>query len=168
MRENFGAAPGYALRTGPRKDIKTAIPPTRPSSLQSRLQFDKVETVLLRVSKYMITRRDPFFDSFAVRLDSPSPHMSQKRLPVHFLLPIFFSGGGNDHQRQQEMRWVVAGQTISSREPSSPARLASGSPPAADRYSQDLRIWNSPSAFHGQPSGDKDRDAPHPHTCGAR
>ena len=161
-------AQGYALRTGSSEGGKATIPRCGPSSLQSRLQFDKAETVPRRVSKCMITRRDPFFDSFAVRLDSPSPHMSLKRLPVHFLLLIFFSGGGNDHQRQQEMRWVVAGQTISSHEPSSPARLASGSPPAADRYSLDLRIWNSPSAFHGQPSGDKDRDAPHPHTCGAR
>ena len=53
------------MRTGSSEGGKATIPRCGPSSLQSRLQFDKAETVPRRVSKCMITRRDPFFDSFA-------------------------------------------------------------------------------------------------------
>ena len=41
------------------KGGKAAIPRRAPSSLQSRLQSGKVEIILRRVSKFMITRRDP-------------------------------------------------------------------------------------------------------------
>ena len=52
--------------------------------------------------------------------------------------------------------------------PSSPTRLESESPPAADRRSRDLRMRAFPSAFHGQPSFDIGRDVPHHRTCAYR
>ena len=76
MRENFDATPSYALRTGSSEGGKATIPRCGPSSLQSRLQFDKAETVLRRVSKCMITRRDPIFESHEY---ASSPHGSAHR-----------------------------------------------------------------------------------------
>jgi hypothetical protein len=84
---------------------------------------------------------------------SPSPHMSLKDFQyICFTISGFF--------------FCLLRQL--SREPLSPAWLEPKSLPAADGHSLDLHVWNYPSAFHGLPNGDKDRDAPHSHTYGAR